>query len=63
MYNIDNISSIFDNEEDYIEFLLTLKKTNDKEYRKLLAHPKSWIYYCYDNSELHILDIRSSVMK
>lgn len=40
-----------------------VKKSNDKEYRKLLAHPKSWIYYWYDNNELHILDIRSSVMK
>lgn len=40
-----------------------VKKSNDKEYRKLLAHPKSWIYYCYDNSELHILDIRSTTMK
>ena len=40
-----------------------VKKSNDKEYRKLLAHPKSWIYYCYDKNELHILDIRSSVMK
>lgn len=40
-----------------------VKKSNDKEYRKLLAHPKSWIYYCYDNNELHILDVRSSVMK
>lgn len=40
-----------------------VKKSNDKEYRKLLSHPKSWIYYCYDNSELHILDIRSTTMK
>ncbi len=42
---------------------ILVKKSNDKEYRKLLAHPKSWIYYCYDNNELYILDIRSTTMK
>lgn len=40
-----------------------IKNEESREYRKILAHPKSWIYYCYDNNELHILDIRSSVMK
>ena len=50
-----------------IEFMpsigLSIRNLDGRAYRKILAHPKSWIYYWYDNNELHILDIRSSVMK
>lgn len=50
-----------------IEFMpsigLCIKNLDGRAYRKILAHLKSWIYYCYDNSELHILDIRSTTMK
>ena len=59
MYNIDNISSIFDNEEDYIEFLLALKKTNDKDIRytcEILLEDKG--YCCRCGTKLQTLTYR-----
>lgn len=47
MCSIDNVSSIFDNEEDYIEFLLALKKTNDKDIRYTCENLLDEKGYCY----------------
>lgn len=64
---VDSYQESIEKTIEQIEFMpsigLSIKNLNGREYRKILAHPRSWIYYCYDNSELHILDIRSSVMK
>ena len=40
-----------------------LRDREDREYRKILAHPKTYIYYWYNETELHILDIRSTMKK
>lgn len=67
MKQVEEPAVVYDTTFEQITYMpsigVLVKKSSDKEYRKLLAHPKSWIYYCYDNNELHILDIRSSVMK
>lgn len=64
---VDSYQENIGNTIAQIEFMpsigLSIKNLNGREYRKILAHPKSWIYYCYDNNELYILDIRSTTMK
>lgn len=50
-----------------IEFMpsigMSIRKEDSREYRKILAHPKTYIYYWYNETELHILDIRSTMKK
>lgn len=64
---VDSYQESIEKTIEQIEFMpsigLGIRNLEGREYRKILAHPKTYIYYWYSQTELHILDIRSTTMK